>query len=42
MSEAEDRTSEPDPFDLHRFVVAQAGVHERALAELAGGQKRSH
>lgn len=42
MSEAGHRTSEPDPFDLDRFVVAQAGVHERALTELAGGQKRSH
>jgi uncharacterized protein (DUF1810 family) len=31
-----------DPFDLDRFVAAQDGVHERAVAELAGGQKRSH
>ena len=30
-------------FDLDRFVDAQAGgVHERALAELRSGQKRSH
>ena len=33
----------PDPFDLQRFVDAQAGgVYEQALAELLAGQKRSH
>lgn len=32
-----------DPFDLARFVAAQAGgVYEQALAELEAGQKRSH
>ncbi len=31
-----------DPFDLERFVRAQTGVHERALAELQAGEKRSH
>jgi len=32
-----------DPFDLTRFVEAQAGgVFEAALAELEAGQKRSH
>jgi uncharacterized protein (DUF1810 family) len=31
-----------DPYDLQRFVEAQAGVYERALAELRGGHKRSH
>ena len=31
-----------DPFDLDRFLAAQAGVHERAVAELRGGRKRSH
>ncbi len=29
-------------FDLDRFVDAQAGVYPLALAELAGGQKRTH
>ncbi|KQO62497.1 calpastatin [Curtobacterium sp. Leaf261] len=30
-------------FDLERFVEAQAdGVHDRAVAELRGGRKRSH
>jgi uncharacterized protein (DUF1810 family) len=35
--------AEHDPFDLERFVAAQAGgVHERAVTELRGGYKRSH
>ena len=28
--------------DLERFVVAQDGVYERALAEIEAGDKRSH
>jgi uncharacterized protein (DUF1810 family) len=32
----------PDPFDLQRFVQAQAGVHDQALAEIRAGRKRSH
>ena len=31
-----------DAFDLDRFVEAQAGVHETALAELLAGRKRTH
>ncbi|MCS5488436.1 DUF1810 domain-containing protein [Curtobacterium flaccumfaciens pv. beticola] len=31
-----------DRFDLERFVRAQEGVHEQALAELRAGAKRSH
>ena len=31
-----------DGFDLERFVKAQAGVYERACAELRVGQKRTH
>jgi uncharacterized protein (DUF1810 family) len=31
-----------DPYDLKRFLSAQEGVYERALAELKGGQKRTH
>ena len=32
-----------DPFNLQRFVEAQAGgVFEQALAELKAGEKRSH
>lgn len=30
------------PFDLDRFVTAQAGVYEEALAELLRGRKASH
>lgn len=33
---------DPDPHDLSRFVQAQEGVYDRALAEIAGGRKRSH
>ena len=31
-----------DPYDLNRFLIAQEGVYERALAELKEGQKRTH
>ena len=31
-----------DPFDLQRFVDAQAPVYNRALLELREGRKRSH
>jgi uncharacterized protein (DUF1810 family) len=31
-----------DPHDLRRFVQAQEGVHEQALAEIKSGRKRSH
>src|SRR5947199_6527792 len=31
-----------DPHDLGRFVEAQAGDYDRALAEIRGGRKRSH
>lgn len=31
-----------DPYELERFVRAQEGVYERALAELRSGRKRSH
>ena len=35
-------TGGPDPHDLARFVRAQEGVYEQALAELHAGRKRSH
>ncbi len=35
-----DRAS--DPYDLRRFVSAQEGVYDRALAELREGFKQSH
>jgi len=31
-----------DPHDLQRFVTAQAGAYDQALAELKAGRKRSH
>jgi len=31
-----------DPFDLERFVAAQAPVHQQVCAELARGRKTSH
>jgi uncharacterized protein (DUF1810 family) len=31
-----------DPFDLARFVSAQTGVFDQAIAELRAGRKRSH
>jgi uncharacterized protein (DUF1810 family) len=31
-----------DPYDLDRFVRAQAPDYERALSELCGGKKKSH
>jgi uncharacterized protein (DUF1810 family) len=31
-----------DPFDLQRFVAAQARIYPAALAELREGHKRSH
>lgn len=34
--------SDQDPYDLQRFVDAQANVYERALFEIKSGRKRSH
>lgn len=34
--------SDPDPFDLERFVRAQAAHYDDALAELQRGRKRTH
>ena len=31
-----------DPFDLKRFVDAQAPVYRNVVEELRGGRKRSH
>ena len=31
-----------DPYNLARFVAAQAAVYPRVLAELGAGEKRSH
>jgi uncharacterized protein (DUF1810 family) len=34
--------SNPDPFDLDRFVAAQRGLYDQALDELRQGLKQSH
>ena len=34
--------SDRDPFDLRRFVDAQASVYNTVVDELRGGRKRSH
>lgn len=31
-----------DPFDLGRFLAAQASIYERAVEEIRSGRKRSH
>jgi uncharacterized protein (DUF1810 family) len=31
-----------DPFDLDRFVQAQAHIYDQALSEIQSGRKRSH
>ena len=31
-----------DPYDLNRFISAQQGIYDRALAELKDGLKRTH
>jgi uncharacterized protein (DUF1810 family) len=35
-------TDREDLYNLNRFINAQAGVYDRALAELRNGAKRSH
>jgi len=42
MSTNDDAQNAADPHDLNRFVEAQQGVYQRALSEIASGQKRSH
>jgi uncharacterized protein (DUF1810 family) len=37
-----DKPDDDDLYDLDRFVRAQEGDHDRALAEIASGRKRSH
>ena len=35
-------TATTDPFDLERFVAAQAGSYHQALRELRAGRKQTH
>lgn len=42
MDHSADPRGSEDPYGLARFVQAQEGSYERALAEIRGGRKRSH
>ncbi len=42
MAEAIEPSGAGDAHDLARFVQAQEGVYDRALAEVRAGRKRSH
>jgi uncharacterized protein (DUF1810 family) len=42
MSDANQSGRANDPHNLSRFVQAQEGDYERALAEIRSGRKRSH
>jgi uncharacterized protein (DUF1810 family) len=42
MIQGDRASNRSDPYDLIRFISAQEGVYDRALAELRGGLKRSH
>ncbi len=42
MKQGASASDRNDLYDLHRFITAQDGVYERALAELRDGLKRSH
>ena len=42
MAKESDTVDIDDPYELNRFISAQNGVYDRALAELRDGLKRSH
>jgi uncharacterized protein (DUF1810 family) len=42
MAKGSGAVERDDPYDLNRFISAQEGVYDHALAELRGGLKRSH
>jgi uncharacterized protein (DUF1810 family) len=42
MTQGDNISDRGDPYDLNRFISAQEGVYDRALAELWDGLKRSH
>lgn len=42
MIDRADSRGGSDPFQLSRFVKAQEGIYDRALAELKSGRKASH
>jgi uncharacterized protein (DUF1810 family) len=42
MAEANEPGGAADPHDLNRFIEAQAGDYQQALAEIRNGRKQSH
>src|SRR5688500_9670284 len=42
MRETRDADMQDDPFDVRRFIDAQADTYDQALAEVRRGEKRSH
>jgi uncharacterized protein (DUF1810 family) len=42
MTNSDDSHSSDDPYHLNRFLLAQEGDYEQALAEIRSGQKRTH
>ena len=42
MTTTSESSGRHDPHNLNRFVEAQQGVYQKALAEIANGDKRSH
>ncbi|HUJ18490.1 MAG TPA: DUF1810 domain-containing protein [Nitrospirota bacterium] len=42
MKQGDSASDRGDPYDLGRFISAQEGVYDRALAELRSGSKRTH
>ena len=42
MAKGIEAVDRDDPYGLNRFIIAQQGVYDHALAELRGGLKRSH
>ncbi len=42
MTKTGDAAGRSDPFDLNRFLQAQERIYGAVLAELKGGQKRTH
>jgi uncharacterized protein (DUF1810 family) len=42
MRPGDSASDRSDPYELNRFISAQEGVYDRALAELRSGLKRSH
>jgi uncharacterized protein (DUF1810 family) len=42
MADANEHGGAGEPYSLNRFVQAQKGVYDKALAEIRSGKKRSH